>query len=41
MNKLNENDQAPDFCLKNRDEEKICLKDFIGKNVVLYFYPKY
>jgi peroxiredoxin Q/BCP len=41
MNKLNENDLAPDFCLKNQDEEYICLYDFIGKNVVLYFYPKY
>jgi len=40
MNKLNENDLAPDFCLKNQDEEDICLNDFKGKNVVLYFYPK-
>ena len=40
MKKLNENDLAPVFCLKNQDEEDICLNDFIGKNVVLYFYPK-
>ena len=40
MNKLNENDLAPDFCLKNQDEEEICLNDFIGKNVILYFYPR-
>jgi peroxiredoxin Q/BCP len=40
MNKLNEGDIAPDFCLKNQDEENICLKDFNGRNVVLYFYPK-
>lgn len=40
MKKLNENDIAPDFCLKNQDEEEICLNDFRGKNVVLYFYPK-
>ena len=41
MTKLNEGDIAPDFCLKNQDEEKICLKDYKGTNVVLYFYPKY
>ena len=40
MAKLNEGDVAPDFCLKNQDEEKICLKDYNGKNVILYFYPK-
>lgn len=40
MTKLNVDDIAPDFCLKNQDEENICLKDFKGKNVVLYFYPK-
>ena len=40
MNKLDEGDNAPDFCLKNQDEENICLRDFKGKNVVLYFYPK-
>jgi peroxiredoxin Q/BCP len=39
MKKLNKNDIAPDFCLKNQDEENICLKDFKGKNVVLCFYP--
>jgi len=32
--------QAPDFVLKNQDSENISLKDFRGKNVVLYFYPK-
>jgi len=37
---LKENDIAPDFCLKNQDEEEVCLKDFKGNNVVLYFYPK-
>lgn len=33
-------DIAPDFCLPNQDEEKICLKDYRGKNIILYFYPK-
>jgi peroxiredoxin Q/BCP len=40
MGKLNEGDIAPDFCLKNQDEENICLRDFKGKKIVLYFYPK-
>ena len=41
MKKLNENEIAPNFCLKNQDKENICLNDFKGKNIVLYFYPKY
>ena len=31
---------VPDFSLYNQDEKKISLKDYLGKNVVLYFYPK-
>lgn len=31
---------APEFELENADGVKIALKDFKGKNVVLYFYPK-
>ena len=31
---------APNFCLKNQDHESVCLHDFLGKWVVLYFYPK-
>lgn len=38
--KLKVGDIAPDFCLLNQDEKEICLKDFKGKNVILYFYPK-
>jgi peroxiredoxin Q/BCP len=33
-------DVAPNFCLLNQTENKICLQDFLGKNMVLYFYPK-
>lgn len=33
-------DMAPDFTLPNQDDEKISLKDFAGKWLVLYFYPK-
>jgi peroxiredoxin Q/BCP len=32
--------KAPDFSLLNQDEKKISLKDYFGKKVVLYFYPK-
>jgi len=31
---------APAFCLKDSAEKKVCLKDFKGRWVVLYFYPK-
>ncbi len=32
--------KAPGFCLPDKDEKEVCLKDFAGKWVVLYFYPK-
>ncbi len=32
--------EAPDFCLPDKDNQEICLKDFKGKNIILYFYPK-
>ncbi|WP_022846119.1 MULTISPECIES: thioredoxin-dependent thiol peroxidase [unclassified Desulfurobacterium] len=31
---------APGFCLKDDTGKETCLKDFKGKWVVLYFYPK-
>jgi peroxiredoxin Q/BCP len=31
---------APAFCLKDSAEKNVCLKDFKGRWVVLYFYPK-
>ena len=31
---------APNFSLLNQDGEKVELKQFRGKNVVVYFYPK-
>ena len=34
------NDKAPEFTLLDQDENKISLKDFHGKTVVLYFYPR-
>jgi peroxiredoxin Q/BCP len=32
--------KAPDFSLQDQDGNKVSLKDFKGKKVVLYFYPK-
>ena len=32
--------KAPEFSLLNQDGKKISLKDYLGKKVVLYFYPK-
>ncbi|MFA6136794.1 MAG: thioredoxin-dependent thiol peroxidase [Sulfurimonas sp.] len=32
--------QAPEFCLPNQDDIEICLRDLMGKWIVLYFYPK-
>ena len=31
---------APEFTLKNEQGLDVSLKDFLGKNVVLYFYPR-
>lgn len=32
--------KAPLFCLKNEKNEDISLSDFLGRKVVLYFYPR-
>lgn len=37
---LNIGDRAPYFTLKDKSGNEISLSDFIGKRVVLYFYPK-
>jgi thioredoxin-dependent peroxiredoxin len=33
-------DEAPDFTLKSDECNDVSLKDFAGKRVLLYFYPK-
>ena len=33
-------DKAPDFTLSDKEGNPISLSDFLGKKVVLYFYPK-
>ncbi|WP_163323309.1 thioredoxin-dependent thiol peroxidase [Draconibacterium mangrovi] len=40
MANLKVGDKAPDFEGKNQNGEKIALKDFAGKKLILYFYPK-
>ena len=32
--------KAPEFTLKDKDGTSVSLKDFKGKKVVLYFYPR-
>lgn len=32
--------KAPDFTLPDKDGNAVSLSDFLGKKVVLYFYPK-
>jgi len=37
---LREGDKAPDFTVRDGEGKTVKLKDFRGKKVVLYFYPK-
>lgn len=37
---LKEGNKAPAFTLPDSDGNKVSLKNFEGKNIVLYFYPK-
>jgi thioredoxin-dependent peroxiredoxin len=37
---VKEGDKAPDFALQADDGREVSLKDYQGKKVVLYFYPK-
>jgi peroxiredoxin Q/BCP len=34
------NTKAPEFCNPNQDDVEICLRDLLGRWIVLYFYPK-
>ena len=40
MTSLNVGDKAPDFVALNEFGQSISLSDFLGKKVILYFYPK-
>ena len=37
---MNINDKAPAFTLQDENGKEVALKDFLGKTVVLYFYPR-
>lgn len=37
---LSENTKAPDFTLCDNDGKTYSLSDFVGKKLVLYFYPR-
>lgn len=40
MAALKEGDQAPQFTANNQNGTAVALADFLGKKVILYFYPK-
>ncbi|KPK73776.1 peroxiredoxin [candidate division WOR_3 bacterium SM23_60] len=33
-------DKAPEFCLPDAKNNRVCIKDFRGRWLVLYFYPR-
>jgi peroxiredoxin Q/BCP len=33
-------DKAPNFCLKTDEDKEVSLKDFKGKRLLLFFFPK-
>jgi peroxiredoxin Q/BCP len=37
---LKEGEEAPEFVLPDQDGRMVALSDFLGRMVVLYFYPK-
>lgn len=40
MAKLEEGDKAPVFSVTADDGRSVSLKDYAGRNLILYFYPK-
>lgn len=40
MTTLQIGDKAPSFSVKNQEGKTITLKDFEGKKIVIFFYPK-
>jgi len=37
---ISEGKQAPNFTLEDADGKRVSLRDFTGRDVVVYFYPK-
>lgn len=40
MNTLKEGDKVPEFSAKDQDGNTINLSDYIGKKLIVFFYPK-
>ena len=40
MTTLKEGDKAPGFTANDQNGKTVSLADYLGKNVILYFYPK-
>ncbi len=40
MAKLEKGDKAPDFTLSDQNGNNVSLKDYLGRKVLIYFYPK-
>jgi thioredoxin-dependent peroxiredoxin len=40
INLVKINEKAPDFTLMGSDNKEHSLKDYLGKKVILYFYPR-
>ena len=40
MNTLKLGDKVPDFTVNNQDGKPISLKDYKGKKLIVFFYPK-
>lgn len=40
MEKVGSREDAPSFCLPDQDGIEVCLDEFSGRWLVLYFYPK-
>jgi peroxiredoxin Q/BCP len=40
MAELKEGDKAPEFTANDQTGKAVSLSDFLGKDVILYFYPK-
>jgi peroxiredoxin Q/BCP len=40
MTSLKEGDKAPQFSVVNQNDEVLTLDSYVGKKLILYFYPK-